>query len=187
MAHNTKIKNRKIRKSHNYVAIIIICFVVIAAGVCGFLIFCNRNQPEENKVEDNQTTYTASTVTTKERPASDTTSREAEKPSVSQYDGQDANTYDELSGFINYAGVIEDNLSIRATISQTVSGSCEVTLINDAGNKLSFTSAIDNGPSASFCSQDIPIAQVRGSHNWKISIIVRGNDKTGTITGEVSV
>lgn len=189
MAHNTKIKNRKVRKRHNCITIFIICILVAIVGFCVFLLIQSHHDNESRPIEssgDNQAT-TSEPATTQEKPASATTSRETEKPSVSQYDGQDANTYDELSGFINYAGVIENNLSIRATISQTVSGSCEMTLTNNAGGKLNFVSEIDNGPSASFCMQDIPVAQLSGEHNWKISIVVRGNDKTGTIAGEVSI
>lgn len=189
MAHNTKIKNRRVRKHHNCIAIFITCALVIAVGFFVFLLIQSHNN-ESKPIEssgDNQAITTSEPVATQEKPASATTSRETEKPSVSQYEGQDANTYDELSGFINYAGVIGGNLSIRATISQAVSGSCEMTLTDGAGGKLNFVSEIDNGPSASFCMQDVPVAQLNGERNWRISIVVKGNDKTGTIIGEVSI
>lgn len=107
--------------------------------------------------------------------------------SPSQYEGTNPNTTPSLTGFISYNSVVDGNLVVRLTIDQALtSGTCKLTLTK-GGSSITKTSSIIANPSSSTCSGfDVPTSEL-SSGAWTIQIILTSADKTGTITGEVTI
>lgn len=96
---------------------------------------------------------------------------------------------DTISGEVNYKSVTADNLSLRVTIYQTISGgdcSLKLTRTSD-GKQITKTAKVIANPSSATCGGfDIPLSEV-GPGKWNIAITVTSGVKTGQITDEVSI
>ena len=105
-----------------------------------------------------------------------------------QYEGDDPNTTEELTGVITYAGVNGDKLMIRVNIDQFLdSGECGLGL-RQAGMNVYNTSArvVSNASTATCEGFDVPVNEL-GEGNYQITIKLNAGGKTGTINGEVNV
>jgi len=134
-----------------------------------------NNEPHQEKSK--------STNNTKVKSPSNQTPKQYDTP-------EDSNQSDStLNGTINYSNVVDDTLSVRATINQKLSsGSCQLTLKNQTTGQTVVKSAnIIANPSSSTCSGfDIPVSQV-GSGNWSIVIDLTSSNESGQITGSVKI
>lgn len=111
----------------------------------------------------------------------------AEKEKVVQYEGEDPNDLEELTGVVTYAGVVDGNLMIRVNIDQFLSGgSCTLNLIKDGSNVYSETTEIVSMVSTSTCD-GFDVAQGLSSGNYNIVITLNSEGKTGRISGEVNI
>ena len=104
-----------------------------------------------------------------------------------QYDGQDANVAETLTGVVTYASFTNGNLVIRTNIDQYLaSGTCVLTL--SAGSaSVTYSAPIIPEASTSTCQGfDIPESEL-SSFAKPISITVQltSGSRTGTITGSV--
>ena len=110
--------------------------------------------------------------------------REVEKPRVQSYEGSIA---DGLTGLINYKGVVGDNLVIRITIDQPISGgSCNLKLMK---NEKTIQRAVDifRNPSSATCQGfDVPTAELE-SGLWSVIVTVNSGGKTMSITDTVNI
>ncbi len=104
-----------------------------------------------------------------------------------QYEGTNPNTLDHITGVITYAGVLDSDLSVSATIDQYLStGTCELILTNN-GKTVSRTADIIANPSSSTCDGfRVPLGEL-GSGTWTINLKLTSGDKNGIITGEVNL
>lgn len=128
----------------------------------------------QNTATNNQTNSNASDIVPGKTPA--------------QYEGDNANNSDTLTGTINVATVAGDKLIIRVTIDQLLSGTgtCELTLSN-SGQVLKYqANTIDNPSSASCEGFDIPVSSLSAG-DWDVNINVTTSDRTGTLTGKVTI
>ena len=180
-------KCRTIGRRRNYGKIVFAVIVILIIVIVGFFLIKGMVEGQSQQTDDIQSSSNEekqeSTTNNQEE-----SQREKEKGSVAQYEGPDANTYENLTGFINYAGVVDSNLAIRATISQQVTGTCKITLKSAvSGQTLDYEAQLESGPSTSFCVQDVPLEDIKTNGKWTISIGVEGNNKSGIITGETSI
>ena len=106
------------------------------------------------------------------------------KPKVVQYDGEDPNDAEELSGVITYAGFSGDRLMVRVNIDQYVDdGECRLDLMR--GGVLvheEVTGMVGNASTASCDGFDVPI-DVIGEGAVEIEIHLNSKGKTGVIRG----
>lgn len=111
-----------------------------------------------------------------------------EKPKVAQYDGEDPNDSDELSGVITYAGVADDYLVVRVNIDQYLrGGECRLTVLSSDSVIHEEVVEIVGGPSSSSCNGfDVPVGII-GSGKFEIVINLESDDKKGAIREEVDV
>ena len=110
------------------------------------------------------------------------------KPKVVQYDGEDPNSSNELSGVITYAGIIGDNLTIRVNIDQYLDdGECRLDLMR-SGVLIyeKATEIVGNVSTASCDGFDVPIDRI-GEGAVEIEIHLDSNGKTGVIRGGMDV
>jgi len=94
-----------------------------------------------------------------------------------------------ITGVINFAAVTGSNLTIRATINQSLSsGTCTLTLTRASDSKsITQTANVVANPSSTTCAGfDVPTDQL-GSGSWAINLRVNNDGKTGTITGKVQI
>ena len=111
-----------------------------------------------------------------------------EKPKTIQYDGDDPNDLEELSGVVTYAGVTGDNLMIRVNIDQYLEGgTCELNLMRGGDIMHSETAEIVGNVTTSTCEGfDIPVNEV-GSGNVEIIIHLKSGNKNGVINGGIGI
>ena len=112
----------------------------------------------------------------------------SEKEKVVQYDGDDPNAAQELTGVVTYAGVSGENLMIRVNIDQYLDGgTCTLGLRREGMNLYSAEAAIVDAVSTSTCEGfNVPMAGL-GSGKTAIWIFLSSGEKTGEIYGEVEL
>ena len=111
-----------------------------------------------------------------------------EKPKVIQYDGEDPNVSEELSGVVTYAGVVGENLMIRVNIDQYLEeGECGLELMRDGASVYSDVANIVGNVTTATCEGfDVPVNEI-GAGAIEIVIRLNSGDKSGVIRGEVSI
>jgi len=114
-----------------------------------------------------------------------TTSPDGKTPS--QYDGDNPNLNNTLTGAISTARFSGENLIIRVNIDQFVTGSCNLTL-SDGARKLEKTARLITSASTSTCEGfDVQGSEITDfSRPINIIINLSSGDKTGTITGSIN-
>ena len=111
-----------------------------------------------------------------------------EKEKVQQYDGNDPNTANDITGVITYAGVSGDNLMIRVNIDQYLNGGkCTLSLRQGGGNVYGAEANVVDSAATSTCEGfNIPVASLPKG-NINIIIYISSGDKVGEIAGEVTL
>ena len=104
-----------------------------------------------------------------------------------QNEGTDPNTLEELTGYITSANKVGNALVIRVNINQYLSsGTCTLNLEKN-GTVVEKTAAIFPTASTSSCEGfDVPTSEL-SEGNWKVTISLSSNGKTGTITGSTKL
>lgn len=170
-------------------------FVVLLAGaatVCYFVwdgYFRDKKKPAE--------TSDASVEVVEKKDAEKTDDKNkkteendvvTEKEKVVQYDGEDPNKAQELTGVVTYAGVSGNNLMIRVNIDQYLSGGkCTLGLRQEGASIYGAEASIVDAASTSTCEGfNVPLSAISNGH-FSIVIFLESGDKTGEIHGEVDV
>lgn len=179
---------QKRRRSKRWLYWLLMLILLIAAGVVIYLIYdnyFNDNKKDENRSMEVVTVEEIVEQETKEE-AEDS---EPEEQKAVQYDGEDPNTGESLTGVITYAAVSGSELYVRLNIDQYLSGgSCEIRLVReDDINVYSETVNIVSSASTATCEGfNIPLSKI-GSGNYKIYVNLESGDKSGTVNGEVNI
>ncbi|MBQ3474283.1 hypothetical protein IJH24_02550 [Candidatus Saccharibacteria bacterium] len=173
------------RRSKKWISWLFLLMLLIAAiAVCSMVFksyFGNEKEEPESELEVKKETKEDEDEEPEEQEV-------VEKEEVVQYDGEDPNNSEEITGVITYAGVSGDSLMIRVNIDQYLSnGQCSLK-INEYGTEIYNDSALlVNSASTMTCEGfDVPIPAIGGG-DFEIIINVDADGKSGTITGEVSV
>lgn len=167
----------------------LILVLVIVAGVVIYLVW--NNYFRDRKDEGGQQ-VTAGQVEEKQKEIKveedDVEGGEVEEKKVKQYEGEDPNLAEGLTGVVTYAGVNGDKLVIRVNIDQYLTdGSCELTLTRDGAGVYAGTANIVGSPTTSSCEGfDVPVAGL-GAGDYVIEIKINSGGKTGTIKGETKI
>ncbi|MBR5621377.1 hypothetical protein IKW75_02770 [Candidatus Saccharibacteria bacterium] len=185
------LKTKKPKIIKTIFIVILVILLLVGAGVASFFIAktiseANNNQssgqnssntePSQNGSSDDNPTTNSDNA---ENHAEETTDQ-----TPAQYDGEDPNKAESLSGLITYSGVSEGAFLVNVSIDQYVSGSCDIVLENATGQTNTYQATIVAGPTSGFCSYEGPVP---AAGTWKITVKINGNGKTGTVTGEVSI
>lgn len=199
MTQTTKnINNRPFgRRKKSSVKVVIVLFVILGIIIAGIVAFLNKDKLTNvftDKKSDNSTSQTGnSDANSNNDKKSDNESsnntnneptREAEKSNISQYDGEDPNKSNVITGVINADANESGTLSVRVVIDQALSsGTCTIVVSHSSGATNTVSAPVEPGPSSSFCIAEAGSAP----GNWKITATVSADNKTGTITGEVNL
>lgn len=164
-----------------------VVLIVAAAGTYAIIRSGDNQDPTKQQAENTSQDDTENSDDSSKNDSN--TSVEAEKHITTQYAGDSANSNSKLTGILNYKAVTDNNLVLRVTIDQTISsGTCALTLTDSSGGRVVTRSAgIIQNPSSSTCEGfNVPVSEL-GSGTWKIEVGVNGDNKTGAITGEVTI
>ena len=164
--------------------VIIMLLFVVAAVVCYFVWDGYFKKKEEVKPVEEQ-----SSVEDKKEGEAEKAPEvvEKEKKKVVQYEGEDPNEREDLTGVVTYAGVNGNNLMIRVNIDQYLNGgSCELSLMQDSVVYSDTANIVSSAATATCEGFNVPINGL-GKGNYKIVIKISSGDKAGIINGEVDI
>ena len=170
------------RRSRKRISWIIILILLISAGIVCYLVWENYFKESAPVIEEE-----TSIDIDREEDIEKNEPME-KKEEVIQYDGENPNETDELSGVVTYAGVAGDKLIIRVNIDQFLSGgSCKLRLVLEGDVEVYGDEAdiIDSASTATCAGFDVPINGLSGKYDIYINLSSGG--KVGTINGEVSL
>ncbi|MBR2767267.1 hypothetical protein IKD67_04280 [Candidatus Saccharibacteria bacterium] len=168
----------------------VILALLIVVGVGTAIIWNNEHQETEQNNETEKTEDKKKDDT--ERHDGETeeeySERMAEQKRIKQYEGEDPNKAEELTGVITYAGINEGVLMIRVNVDQFLSeGNCALSLMRNGDVIYSVDAKIIAEVSTSTCDGfSVPISGL-GSGATDIVIKLSAGGKTGTIRGEVDI
>lgn len=169
---------------------IFIILLVLVAIVIALLIYFKPNT--ESAVDQPQPT---STPTNSDQPADQADGEPSSNPEdpedkTTQYEGEDPNTLEELTGSVARKTVSGDQLTVVATIDQYLirPGLCIIEMKNSAG-QLVYTASSDAvaDVTTSICEPFVIPADQIGSGKYTIEIQINGDGKQGIITEEVEL
>lgn len=180
-------KNKKMNKK--LICGMVVLFIIVAAGVTGGLMWNqarnndNGPKPEVPNVEERKDNDIEEPTEGEEL-----TSTGVEKEAIVQYDGENPNEAEDLSGVVTYAGVVDDRLMIRLNIDQYLdSGECELTLSRDGATIYTSIANIVGGPATATCEGfDVPVSELGGG-NLQININLSAGERRGSVRGEVNI
>lgn len=165
--------------------------VVVVGMIIGVVIGINsnsKNQMNEKKDEGTQKIEQKDEAGQNEKTESEKKDEEVAKQQTPiQYEGNNPNEAEELSGVITYAEINGVNLIIRTSIDQYLTeGICELTLMRGGNIIYSDTANIVGDVSTATCQGfDVATAEL-GEGNLEIIINLSANGKRGTIRGEAN-
>lgn len=177
-------------RSHSWVLALVILLIIIAVVT---VVIC--------VVKPWSTTSDSSTPTTSQQPEDSSTSdsdsstddsttpEDSESPEnkVPQYEGENPNDLEELTGVIISKYIENGVLTVMATINQYLhqTGTCVITLTGQNYHN-SYTASSDAHAdiTTSYCENfEIPVSELTPD-TYSIEIKLTGDGKTGTIRGE---
>lgn len=178
---------KKQKKNKKWISwlIVLILFVVIAVIV--FLVwnaFFRDKKDDKSEMGDGQTEI----IENKTVEVVESEEVVVEKPKTVQYDGDDPNSAEKLSGAVTYAGVAGDNLMVRVNIDQYLEeGTCELNLVRNGATVYDSKVGIVGNVATATCEGfDVPVGEVGGGL-MEIVINLSSGSKSGIISGEVNI
>lgn len=170
---------------------IVVSVLLITAAVVAFVVARNHQDNGNEEGETNESISEEEKDEIEERNENQTINQPEEtieKKKVEQYEGEDPNIRNDLSGVVTYANLNGDNLAIRVNIDQYLeSGKCELILErNGATIYNSIAEIIDNASTATCEGFDVP---VKGLGGGMVDIIINlsAGDRFGQIRGEANI
>lgn len=184
----------KKRKQKNIVKWVVRGFLLvllIAAGVIVYLVwdnYFNDKKDEPKPAESSETTEVADEKDEKKSEEGESAETELVNKEVKQYEGENPNSAEGLTGVITHAGVSGANLVIRVNIDQYLeSGTCTLGLRKEGMNLYGAEARIVPSASTATCEGfDVPVSELE-SGNIRIVVYISSGGKTGEINGEVSI
>lgn len=107
---------------------------------------------------------------------------------IVQYDGENPNKAESISGVVTYAGVSGERLMIRVNIDQFLDdGECILNLVCNGSTIYSDTARVVGNVTTATCEGfDVPVDGI-GRGATDIMITINSGEKTGAITGKVEL
>lgn len=191
-----KRKTQKRKKSFSPIKFLLVMaiFVVSVALIIEFVdfkaIFSSFNKTESTSVSqttDSQDTSPSSSDTSKPNDENHIEPPKEEEK-VPQYEGENPNSSNDITGTVSHASVSNNKLILRITIDQYLnSGTCALKMTHQDGTSYQSTVNVAESASTSTCEGfDISTSALK-SGKWSVVITVNSNGKSGKITTEVQI
>ena len=164
-----------------------VIIIVAAAIVLGLIIVFIVFQIINNQKPDNKSNNSSSTSTSQTNQESSTTTKEDPKK-VTQYEGNDPNDSNELTGSITSAFIANGQFILRVNINQYISGgTCTLTMTKGTSTFTRTVPLIANVSSSTCQGFDAQASEV-STGTWHAVIDLNSNDgKKGKIESEVNL
>lgn len=119
---------------------------------------------------------------------SDEAVEEPKEEKAPQYEGENPNRANDLTGVISYAGMVGSDLVVRVNINQFLqSGNCDLKIIKDGTPRYSETVKILESVTTSTCDgYKIPVDRLPGG-KLQIEVTLESDGKKGKIESEVEL
>ena len=170
------------KKVLKYVIGLVLLVVVVGGGSFGAMYLMEHGFGGKKSKTEDQTSEQANA-----KKPDDNSSKKSDDSKPAEYEGQDANSYADLSGYIINASIADQKISIRAAINQATSGDCTFKVTAPSGEVTTGTSKLEPGPTSGFCIiENLELGKIE-TGTYKVDIILKSTDKTGKISGEVKV
>ena len=183
------IERRKRDRKWLWVIIVLMVVIVIIIGIVIGISNANNSSYDSNKNDNSEKIEQKDESKENEKTDSERRDEEtANQQKPVQYEGDDPNELNELTGVITYAGVSGDVLMVRMNIDQYITdGVCDLTLERSGDIIYNSIVSLVGDVSASTCEGfDIPIGGLGGGKT-NITIKLNANGRTGTIRGEADI
>lgn len=212
ISRKVKKKNRQLPKSaprrhreHKLIWLLVFLALIAAAAIILINLFKpidfidkpdNTDKSDNTSSEDMKSEKVKGTTSVK-NPSDDPEDEETEATSHTASDGTplvnegaNPNSSATLTGAITYSDVSEGTLLIRTNIDQYLtSGTCDLKMVSTSIPGVSYTATVNLVPSVSSSTCDgfdYPVAELR-SGNYELTIDIKSGEKSGTLTGSVSL
>ena len=162
---------------------------VLLAAVIVLLVLNNNGGGADSDVQENENSgVIAEKTETGVEANAESTDNEKVKEEVVQYDGEDPNESEDITGVITYAAVSGDNLLVRVNIDQYLnSGSCELIISKSGEEVYTDTAEVVDSAATSTCEGfNVPLSALPKGE-LAISVRLDADQKQGNITGEVTI
>ena len=168
--------------------VVILTFIVVI--IIGIVIGIN-NTNNTNDGYNNESEKTEQKDETKQEEKTESEKKDEEVANQQkpvQYEGNDPNESEELTGVVTYAGVNDGVLMVRVNIDQYITGGvCNLTLERGGDTIYNSIASLIGDVSASTCEGfDIPVGGLGGGKT-NIIINLNADGRTGTIRGEADI
>ena len=166
------------------IGVVVVIFVV--AAVTAFLIWNNNfREKKDDRI------YIDSLQEDRKK-ESDNKKEDEDEPEdekkVKQYEGEDPNKGESLTGAVTYAGVEGDNLVIRVNIDQYLyDGKCLLGLFKGDEKIYSAEAGITTAATTATCEGfNVPVSEL-GNGGFETVIDLNSGEKAGIINGKVEI
>ena len=182
---------RRRRKSKKWIHWLVFFVLLVAAGVVCYFVWNEYfNDIEKDKVEENIVVEEVNTEGDSKEESEVINEEEEiiEKEKVIQYEGNDPNEAEELTGAVTYVGVSGNNLIIRVNIDQYLNGGyCELNLLRNGQVIYGDTVSVIGSAATATCEGfNVPVAEI-GNGGVEIVIKISSEGRSGTIRGKTNI
>ena len=177
---------RRRRKNRRWFGKVLFLVLIIVAGVVCYFVwdgyFRDKDAPRKTEKAPEEV------VEVVEKKEAEQKTEVIEKEEIKQYEGEDPNEANDLTGVVTYAGVIGGELVIRVNIDQYLaSGNCGLSLLQDGAVVYSdIVEIIDSASTATCAGFNVPMNSLSDGEIG-IRIELDANGKKGMIAGEVGI
>lgn len=182
-------KNKKSSRSRRNLAILYILIFIVVAFFVYWMIKHQRQKPPTKPNPSPETSETKNSSPPTNHPTLTTSESEDSNPQT-PVQNEDAHPNDSttLTGAITYLSKNQDKLTVRVNIDQYLSGgTCVLKLATAGHTPLAYQAPIVSSASTATCQGfDIPLSDLTPA-TWQVSIELFSGDRTGLITGEVTI
>ena len=183
---------RRKRKSKKWISkLFFLLLLIVAVILCYFVwdaYFKDKGLKQPDSANQQDTSKDEKKEEKPEEKEEKLEEKPEEKPKVPQYDGDDPNTANDITGAITYVGVSNGYLRVRVNVDQYINGGgCNIILLRNSTQIYSDYANLNSSASTSTCEGfDIPVSEI-GSGYTQIRITLSSGEKSGAITGEVTL
>lgn len=185
-------KHQKQKK--NLITFALLLGLLVAAGVISFFVaktfFVKKDTDGTDKDNSSKVVEGGKGGVEKTEPESEqgTTEESPEDKTIIQYEGEDPNASESLTGVITYSSINDGVLSIRVNIDQYLTeGICNIYITRDDATLYSSSAAIVDAASTSTCEGfDIGLTEEM-SGSMQILIDIISGDRVGQIAGGIDL
>lgn len=174
---NSQHRRSSIKRRPLLIILILFAILLLSLGAAKLIMLFSQNNQVADLSPDPEPAV---------QPLAETTQGDTKTPR--QYEGEDANQLDHLTGYFSTVDFSDGVLTLRVVINQFIqSGTCSLTLSHSSGSSVTKTAKIITNPSTSTCEGfDIPANELTAG-KYQLSLKIDSSNKTGTITGEVNI